>query len=68
MKAPNDFQIWKKILKLRGLYTSGMTVTQLIRELKNFPPDNKVIMYDPTGTVYPVTFLLRDSANKTAII
>lgn len=69
MKPPlNEFQLWKKTIKLRGLYPSGMTVKQLIRELKNFPPDNKVIMYDPTGVVYPITFVLKDSSNKVAVI
>lgn len=63
-----DHQINKGALKLRGLHSEGMTVKQLIQRLNLFDPELKVVMYDPLGDVYPVTFVLKDNSRQVAVI
>ena len=65
---PDKFMLLKHEIRIRGLYPNGMTVKQLITELKRYRPECKVIMYDHMGFIYPVTYTLLDSANKVAVI
>ena len=68
-RLPADkFMLLKHEIRVRGLYSDGMTVKQLLKELKRYRPECKVIMYDHMGFIYPVTYTLLDSANKVAVI
>ena len=64
----NDYQMIKRSMNLPDACPEGLTVGQLISRLLKYDLEHKVIMYDPTGTVYPITFVLQDSTSLVAII
>lgn len=54
-----------KISRLDGISfihtkAAGMTVRDMIRELKKYSPDEKVYMYDEDGDLYNIVRVMKD--------
>ena len=51
-RLPADkFMLLKHEIRVRGLYSDGMTVKQLLKELKRYRPECKVIIFIPSLTL-----------------
>ena len=54
-----------KISRLDGISfihtkAAGMTVREMISELKKYPPDEKIYMYDENGDLYNIVRVMKD--------
>lgn len=54
-------------IRIRGLVKEGMTVRQLIAQLRLLKMDSKVVYYDRDGNTYNVINAVQDSKGKVAI-
>ena len=54
-------------VKIRGLVKEGMTVRQLIGQLRLLDMDSKVVYYDINGGTHEVINAVQDGRNKVAI-
>lgn len=54
-------------IRIRGLVKEGMTVRQLISQLRLLDMDSKVVYYDVNGNTYNIINAVQDGKNKVAI-